>query len=523
MLKFEATDPDSGADLTWSLTGNDADDFDITKNMDGDGVLTFDSSPDFESPAGSPAMMADPEDNTYEVTINVSDGKADDGTAETPPVSDDDLDVIVTVTNVNDPPTFDTTPANFDIDENTETTTVIATYMASDEDGDTLTWDLDGDDDGDFTITRNSDGDGELKLTSKPNFESAADNDTNNDYEVTIKVTDDGTGNLSVSQAITITVNDVNDAPVITSTGTAFTALSADENTLTTTVLQTYARTDEDMPSQILTWSLEGTDDGEFAINSSTGALTFNNVPNYEMPADNGANNVYNVTVKVTDSGSPMESDTLAVTITVNNVNEAPAITSTGTGFTAPSFMEIEYDATGTPDLSVADYDGSDPDTQTGNTLTWSVEGTDAGDFDINSNTGELTFKNAPNFEEPEDGNTNNDYNITVKVRDNGIPGDRGTGSQLEDTITVTVTVTDVNERPDIMEDTVSSYSEIEYDSTDTRPNIHTFSAQDYDAGDTFTWSLGGEDSADLDIGSNSGVLTFDQAACANDGPLPDY
>ena len=343
--------------------------------------------------------------------------------------------------------------------------------MASDEDGDTLTWDLDGDDDGDFTITKNSDGDGELKLTSKPNYESAADNDTNNDYEVTIKVTDDGTGNLSVSQAITITVNDVNDAPVITSTGSAFTALSAYENTLTTTVLQTYARTDEDMPSQTLTWSLEGTDDGEFDINSSTGALTFKNVPNYESPADNGGNNVYNVTVKVTDNGTPDNfSDTLAVIVTVNNVNEAPTITSTGTGFTAPSFMEIEYDAT-SPDLSVVTYTATDPDTQTGNTLTWSKTGGDAGDFDINSNTGELTFKNAPNFEDPEDGNTNNDYNITVKIRDNGIPGNR-TGNELEDTITVTVNVTDANERPDISEDTVSSYSEIEHDSTGTPPSI---------------------------------------------------
>ena len=31
------------------------------------------------------------------------------------------------------------------------------------------------------------------------------------------------------------------------------------------------------------------------------GALTFKKAPNYEMPADAGGNNVYNVTVVVTD------------------------------------------------------------------------------------------------------------------------------------------------------------------------------------------------------------------------------
>ena len=59
-------------------------------------------------------------------------------------------------------------------------------------------------------------------------------------------------------------------------------------------------------------------------------------------------------------------------------------------------------------------------------------------------------------------------YNITVRARD--------TASNTRE-LAVVVTVTDVNERPDIDEDTVPSYVEIEYDFTGTRPDVHTFTA----------------------------------------------
>ena len=46
---FSAMDPE-GENIAWSLDGNDAEDFDITG-----GVLSFKSSPNYESPMGSPA------------------------------------------------------------------------------------------------------------------------------------------------------------------------------------------------------------------------------------------------------------------------------------------------------------------------------------------------------------------------------------------------------------------------------------------------------------------------------------
>ena len=51
-----------------------------------------------------------------------------------------------------------------------------------------------------------------------------------------------------------------------------------------------------------LTYSISGgADAAQFAINASTGALSFLAAPDYETPTDAGANNVYDVTVQVTD------------------------------------------------------------------------------------------------------------------------------------------------------------------------------------------------------------------------------
>ena len=49
---------------------------------------------------------------------------------------------------------------------------------------------------------------------------------------------------------------------------------------------------------------MESADDGGFfEIGSTSGVLTFKNAPNFENKQDAGADNVYNVTVTVTDNG----------------------------------------------------------------------------------------------------------------------------------------------------------------------------------------------------------------------------
>ena len=58
----------SDAAITWSLSGDDSDDFSIDKNMSQSGVLRFTSPPNYENPTDADT------DNLYRVTIQASDG-----------------------------------------------------------------------------------------------------------------------------------------------------------------------------------------------------------------------------------------------------------------------------------------------------------------------------------------------------------------------------------------------------------------------------------------------------------------
>jgi large repetitive protein len=63
-----------------------------------------------------------------------------------------------------------------------------------------------------------------------------------------------------------------------------------------------------------------GADAGLFTIDASTGALAFAAAPDFEAPADAGANNVYDVTVQASDGTL---TDTQAIAVSVTNVAES--------------------------------------------------------------------------------------------------------------------------------------------------------------------------------------------------------
>ena len=384
--------------------------------------------------------------------------------------------------------------------------------------GANLTWSLEGVDAGDFTLIKNSmTGKGELRFRNVPNYEAPADAGVNNDYEVTIKVSD---GSLSATRDLTVTVEDVNETPVVSGNGSpSFPEIQFDVDTADLTAadyeIGTYTFTDEE--GDTVTWDVSGADAAHFTI-STLGVLSFNIEPDFENPDDDGSGNTYVIIVRATDDNAQggktgTKTGTFAVTVTVTNVDETPEITTTDPSHTAPSFPEIEYDAT-TADLIVADYDARDE--EDAQNITWSRIGADAADFTIDPNTGVLSFAQRPNFEIPADAGADNEYNVTVRATD--------TTSPLKTReLGVTVTVTDVNERPDIDEDTVPSYVEVEYDFTGTRPDVHTFTATDYDDMDTFLWSLDGVDKDHLEIDAMNGVLTFKQDADFGRGPLPNF
>ena len=87
---------------------------------------------------------------------------------------------------------------------------------------------------------------------------------------------------------------------------------------------------------QTLTYSIAGgADAAKFTINSSTGALSFVTAPNYEAPTDSGGNNVYDVTMQVSDGNGGTDTQTLAVTVTnqaITSVSATGSSTALGGG-----------------------------------------------------------------------------------------------------------------------------------------------------------------------------------------------
>ncbi|MBR1147801.1 FG-GAP-like repeat-containing protein [Bradyrhizobium sp. AUGA SZCCT0431] len=99
--------------------------------------------------------------------------------------------------------------------------------------------------------------------------------------------------------------------------------ISISENTTSVT---TVVATDPDA-DQTLSYSIVGgADDTKFMINPTTGALAFVTAPDFEAPADDGTNNVYDVIVEVSDDNGGV--DTQAISVTVQNV---PGVTLNGT------------------------------------------------------------------------------------------------------------------------------------------------------------------------------------------------
>ena len=197
-------------------------------------------------------------DNVYELAVVAAD---DEGNS-------DRLDFTIAITDHNEgvEPTISTRRPPATYREND--TRTVYTFRASDPQRDTVTWTLEGTDAGHFTIDRDT---GVLSFNSPPDFESPADADKKNTYELAVVATDVDTHSDRVDFAITVT--DVNEGPVIRLEGTATTSVR--ENTPDTRVLADYTATDpEDPTASIFRWSTAGRDGGDFVI-SDLGELRF--------------------------------------------------------------------------------------------------------------------------------------------------------------------------------------------------------------------------------------------------------
>ena len=113
------------------------------------------------------------------------------------------------------------------------------------------------------------------------------------------------------------------------------------------------------------------------------------------------------------------------IDVTIHGTNDAPVITTSGG---APIALSIAENTTSVVDINAMDTDNA--------VLTYSISGADAALFQVNPDTGVLSFASAPNYEVPLDAGGNNVYDLAMQVSD-------GLATDIQ---AIAVTVTDVAE-----------------------------------------------------------------------------
>jgi VCBS repeat-containing protein len=281
---------------------------------------------------------------------------------------------------------------------------------------------------------------------------------------------DDGNGGTSMA-TVTLSVTPVNDAPQVNAA-----TFTLNENSPNGTVVGTVTFTDPDLGQGHTFAITAGNTGGAFAIDSSTGAITVASsaATNFET------NPTFNLTVQVTDDGSPVLSGTASITININNVNDPPIVN-------AATFTVAENSPNGTGVGTV-----TFTDTDAGQTHAFAITGGNTGSaFVINASTGVITVAGTIDYE------TLSSYALTVQVTDNGTPAQSGTAI-------ITINVTNVNELP-----VVSPATFAVDENSPVGTTVGSVSFTDPDVGQTHTFAItAGNTGNAFGIDPSTGAIT---------------
>lgn len=406
---------ESAQALTFTLTNDNNPLFDVQPAIDNTGKLTYTVKPNTSGIAN------------VEVVLNDNGGTANGG--------DDTFSTkqfTITVLPVNDEPLFTlgASPTHKEDDGVIE----LNTWATNIEKGPNealqeLNFALTNDNNSLFLVQPTLSTDGKLAYVLK--------NDEFGVANVNVVLTDNGgTANggddTYSTQTFTITVLPVNDEP---SFALGIDPVSTEDDGAV--VIPSWATRLHKGPanesSQKLNFALTNNNNALFSVQpaiSPDGTLT------YTLISDN--NGVATVDVVLTDDGGTANGgddtyETKQFVITVKAVNDKPEMTATGG--TYPENIATS--------VIVADADAADTEDKS---LRFSILNIEDGYlFDINDVTGEITFKNSPDFENPRDENTDNNYEITIQVKDK---------DEKTDTKAVTVTITNDESCSDENDDT---------------------------------------------------------------------
>ena len=486
---FKAEDPDEDDTVTWTLSGDDAEQF--MEIMD-DGMLKFISPPDFENPTDSDV------DNVYELAVTATDEEDES----------DSLDVVVEVTNEDEAGEVIWT-VDHDGDGSADTPTLmqfqVGAYLeAIVEDGDAPLGDKD-------VSSETNVGWQWYQSPGKTAMRTPISGATDPVYNVVaadvgkylhVKATYILTGpaaetadRTSDYQVLAVDANV--DAPSFAQANVKRTVKEGDKGMAVgapVTAMGGHGR---------LNYALSGTDSDQFDIDQKTGQIKTMVDLDYEVLAGESGNcaarNKCEVTVTATDSAGADSDPAATVTITLVDVDNKPTFTD------GEKTVFVEENETL---VSTIAYAATDPE---GTRINLALLGYDGRMFELDS-VGVLSFKEAPNYEMPTDRGRDNVYDVTVRANVDG--------SRLYADRPVKVTVTEVDEPPEFSGNGSFKYAE------DRKNPVVTLMAEDPE-GDPVTWSLllnlegspeidgtaietaDFADLEDFDI-SEDGALTFD-------------
>ena len=326
------------------------------------GVLTLNSAPDYETKS------------SYSATVTASDG-----------TNSSIQNITVNLTNVNDNTPSITSSSTFNADENQ---TAIGTVTATDADGDTLSYSIQkfvgSNTDNAFPLLNDSSLDETDFYTTSPTSDqdlSLRIWNIDDDMKVTLKNADgstaqefnygynSGTHNIDIDNYISANGSTID--LELTNTGGAVRfnwQFSIDNQVIFSNGCQLGGQRATGIYYQAKIYL--GSINSDISINSTTGALTFDTAPDYETKTS------YTARVTASDGTNSATQD---ITVNVTNLNDnTPSLTS-GATFNAAE----NQTAIGTVTATDAD----------GDTISYSLSGTDASSMSINSSRWSLSVQ----------------------------------------------------------------------------------------------------------------------------------
>ena len=439
-----------------------------------------------------------------QVVVRATDPSGIPGAATPDTANSDVVTVMITVMDVNEAPVVATTDTLSPFNEVVATddletgetsgdiTVALATYTATDEDAtdsNPTTFTLAGPDGSKFTAVE-----GALKFKDEPDYEKPTDADMDNVYEVTVQASD---GKLTGMRKVEVKVANVGEAGTV----------NLDKAVLVVGIPVKATLKDPDLGISKLTWAWV-----------ESGSSTTVSTSNTYTPKAGDVGNTLTVTASYFDGESAVDATTkktaarTSAAVERDTRNKAPVFgdedPDTSGVQNSAATRTVEENTTGNVGVPVAATDTKADGTA--ETLQYSLSGVDAGKFRVRQDDSTTTDTNEGGQIEVASGTkldyeTKSTYMVTVTARD-----PLGAFSS----ISVTITVTNVDEPPEIMQGglAISGRASVSY-AENGADAVGTYRASGPNAASA-TWTLEGADMEDfmLEGSGMSVMLKFSKA-----------